>query len=144
MVSRGTRYIYIISKYGFLLLFFLSKQIFFFLFAVSLKHWEKMSYFTNIHCHTAVTRNLQVAILLHESITLSSHLPAFINCIVAEHCEDVTQIRTRSRTGALQWQQVNWHHEGHLVPTSGCSRGPVGLPTFLWSTAPTTLDTPKH
>jgi len=53
-----------------------------------------MRYFTNTNdiFHTAVTRNLQVAIVLDKSLNVSIHLPGFVNCIVAEHCKDLTQI----------------------------------------------------
>lgn len=132
IVSRETRHIYIISESG--LLFFPS---------VCCIYWplKRMSYFTNTHyvCPTAVTRNLQVAILLHESLTIFIHLPAFINCTVAEYCKDLTQIQTHLLIKALQWKQMNQHHKGCLVPTSGCSWGPVGLCTVLWGTAPGTL-----
>lgn len=125
--------------------FFLTKQIFFLFFAISINHWEKISYFTNIHyiCLTAVTRNLQVVILLHESLTILIHLPGFINCIVAEYCKDLTQIQTHLRVKALWWKWVNRHYEGCLVPTSGCSQCPGGLCAIPWGTAPTTLDTPR-
>lgn len=48
-----------------------------------------MSYFTNIHyvCLAAVTRKLQVAMLLHRSLTAFVRLPGFLDCIVAEYCK---------------------------------------------------------
>lgn len=98
-----------------------------------------MSYFTNTHyvCQTTVTKNLQVVILLQ-----------FLNCIYSHtsvcklHCGRTTW-RSDPDPEALRWKQVNQHHEGRLVPPSGCSRGLVGLPAIPWGTAPITLDTPR-